>query len=73
MFGSRRGGGEWARGLGFTSYVGKSGLGAWDRVWEGGVVLCMCVVSLDYLCRWQVQVYVYCARRRPAHLGYTQY
>ena len=28
--------------------------------WEGGVLLCMCVVSLDYLCRWQVQVSVYC-------------
>ena len=28
----------------------------------------VCVVSLDYLCRWQVQVSVYCARRIPAHL-----
>ena len=29
----------------------------------------MCVVNLDYLRRWQVQVSVYCARRIPAHLG----
>ena len=26
----------------------------------------------DSLCRWQVQVSVYCARRIPAHLRYTQ-
>ena len=25
-------------------------------VWEGDVVLCLCVVSLDSLWRWQVQV-----------------
>ena len=30
------------------------------------------VVSLDSLCRWQVHVYVYCARRIFAHLRYTQ-
>ena len=29
-------------------------------------------VSLDYLCRWQVQVSVYCAWRIPAHLRCTQ-
>ena len=27
--------------------------------WWGGV-MSVCVVSLDYLCRWQVQVSVYC-------------
>ena len=32
----------------------------------------VCVVSLDYLRRWQVQVSVYCARRIPAHLRCTQ-
>ena len=32
----------------------------------------VCVVSLDYLCRWQVQVSMYCARRIPAHLMWTQ-
>ena len=26
------------------------------------------VVSLDYLCSWQVQLSVYCARRIAAHL-----
>ena len=36
------------------------------RVWR------VCVVSLDYFCRWQVQVSVYCARRTPAHLRCTQ-
>ena len=29
-------------------------------------------MSLDSLCRWQVQVYVYCAWRIPAHLRCTQ-
>ena len=28
----------------------------------------VCVVRLDNLCRWQVQVSVYCARWRPAFL-----
>ena len=39
-----------------------------------GGVMSMCVVSLDYLCRWQVQVQVsvYCVRRIPAHLRCTQ-
>ena len=32
----------------------------------------VCVVSLDSLYRWQVQVSVYCARRIPAHLMCTQ-
>ena len=41
---------------------------AWVR--EGGVMLCLCVVSLDLVCRWQVSVY--CARRIPAHLMFTQ-
>ena len=50
-------GGEW---------VGGMGLGGW------GGVMSVCVVSLDYLCRWQAQVSVYCARRIPAHLRCTQ-
>ena len=29
-------------------------------------------MSLDSLCRWQVQVYVYCASRIPAHLRCTK-
>ena len=29
-------------------------------------------MSLDYLCRWQVQVSVYCAWRISAHLRCTQ-
>ena len=32
----------------------------------------VCAVSLDSLCRWQVQVSVYCARRIPTHLRCTQ-
>ena len=32
----------------------------------------VCVVSLDSLCRWQVQVSVHCARRIPAHPRRTQ-
>ena len=38
-------GGEWVCGL-------VKGLGGW------GVVMSVCVVSLDSLCRWQVQVFV---------------
>ena len=30
-------------------------------------------MSLDSLCRWQIQVSVYCAWRIPAHLRCTQY
>ena len=52
-------GGEWVGDLG-------QGLGGWDGV------MSVCVVSLDYLCKWQVQVSVYCARRIPAHLRCTQ-
>ena len=37
-----------------------------------GAVMYVCVVSLDYLSIWQVQVSVYCARRIPAHLRYKQ-
>ena len=53
----------------------------WGRVVErlgpgservGWCVMYVCVVSLDYLCSWHVQVYVYCARRNPAHLRCTQ-
>ena len=71
-------GGEWMRelGLGFTNPVGT-----------GGVLdMCLCLVAgrgfgpgsravvlcLDSLCRWQVQVSVYCAWRIPAHLRCTQ-
>ena len=42
------------------------GLGGW------GGVMSVCVVSLDSLCGWQVQVSVYCARWIPAHLRCTQ-
>ena len=41
-------GGEWVGGL-------DQGLERWDGV------MSVCVVSLDSLCRWQVQVSVYCA------------
>ena len=41
------------------------------RVCEGGV-MSVCVVSLDCLCIWQVQVSVYCARRIPVYLRCTQ-
>ena len=39
---------------------------------SGAVGWCYVCVSLDYLCRWQVQVSVYCAWRIPAHLRCTQ-
>ena len=48
------------------------GGGAWGSR-EGRVfVMSVCVVNLDYLCLWQVQVSVYCDRRIPAHLRCTQ-
>ena len=52
-------GGEWVDGLG-------QGLGGW------GGVMSVCAVSLNFLCIWQVQVSVYCARRIPAHHRCTQ-
>ena len=57
------------------------GVGGVGGVWVGGLVqglggwagvMSVCVVSLDSLYCWQVQVYVYCARRIPAHLRCTQ-
>ena len=52
--------GEWVGGMG-------QGMGGCGGVWP------VCVVSLDSLCVWQVQVFVYCARWIPAHLRCTQY
>ena len=37
-----------------------------------GWCMSVCVVSLDYLCRWQVQVSVYCSWKISAHLKCTQ-
>ena len=48
-----------------------SGLDQGLEGWGGG--MSVSVVSLDSLCRWQVQVSVYCARRIPAYLRCTQY
>ena len=42
------------------------------RLWRWGGIMSVGVVNLDPLCKWQVQVYVYCARRIPAHLMCTQ-
>ena len=42
------------------------GLGGWRGV------MCVCVaVNLDYLLRWQVQVYVYCSQRLPTCPSYV--
>ena len=32
----------------------------------------VCIVSLDFLCIWQIQVPVYCVCRIPAHLRCIQ-
>ena len=52
-------GGEWVVLGGEWVVLGGQGLGG---------VMSVCVVSMDYLCRWQVQVSVYCVKRIPAHL-----
>ena len=56
---------------------GCGGVGGVGGEWglgqgSGAVGWCYVCVSLDYLCRWQVQVSVYCAWRIPAHLRCTQ-
>ena len=43
------------------------GTWAWEN--KGEVVLYLCIVSLYYLCIWQVQVSVYCARLTPVYLS----
>ena len=73
-------GGTWGKwdmclcfGCGVVGGVGGEWVGGWCQGLGGwGGVMSVCVVSLDSLCRWQVQVYVYCARRIPAHLRCTQ-
>ena len=61
--------------------LGGSGWTVWARVCEGAAdrdgggeegVMSVCGASLDYPCRWQIQVSVYRARRFPAHLRCTQ-
>ena len=73
-------------GLGFTNPVGTGevmhvclclGCGGVGWEWVGGLgqglegMVCVSCES-GLLCRWQVQVYVYCAWRTPAHLTCTQ-
>ena len=63
--------------VGHVSVFGCGGVGGVGGEWVGGLDkgrerwgdVC---VSLDSLCRWQVQVSVYCAWRIPAHLRCTQ-
>ena len=57
-FGCSGVGGEWVGGL-------DQGQERW------GDIMSVCGVSLDFLCRWQVQVSVYCAWRIPAQLRCT--
>ena len=57
-------------GLGFTNPVRTGGM--WDVCLGCGGVMSVCFVCLDSLCRWQVQVSLYCARRIPAYIRCTQ-
>ena len=60
----------WLRWCGWCRWGVGRGL---DQGLEGwGGVMYVWGASLDYLCRWQVQVYVYCVWRIPAHLRCTQ-
>ena len=58
-------------GCGSVGDVGREWVGAWTRVRRAGV-MSVRDVSLDSLCRWQVQVSVYCAWRIHAHIRCTQ-
>ena len=72
LYQSWRNRGKWDMCLCFDcGGVSGVGGGCWLAAWarEGGVLLTPCL--LDYLCRWQVQVSVYCARRIPPHLRCT--
>ena len=59
-------------GCGGVGAVG--GMGGWPVSGSGRVVgvMSVCVMSPDSLCRLQLQLSVYCARRIPAHLQCTQ-
>ena len=46
--------------------------GTWARVCKGGWWFVSVRCDSGLLCRWQVQVSVYCAMRIPAHLRCTQ-
>ena len=60
-------------GYGSVCGVGDEWVVIWARVMRGCCcVMTVCVVGLDYLCRWLVQISVYCARRIPVHCMYTQ-
>ena len=59
----------WLRWCGWCMWRVGRGLGPGSGEWGG--VMSVCVVSLDYLCRRQIQVSVCCAWRIPAHLRFT--
>ena len=60
----------WLRWCGWWRWGVGRVLGPWSgRV---GGVMSVWVMSLDYMCRWQVQVSVYCSWRIHAHLRCTQ-
>ena len=58
-------------GCGGVGGVGGACVCGLDHGLEGWCYVCVSC-ELDYLCIWQVQVYVYCAWRIPAHLRCTQ-
>ena len=62
-------------------FLGCDGVGGVGGEWVGdleegleewGGVTSVCVVGLDYVCIWQVQVSGYCSRRIPAYIRCTQ-
>ena len=79
-FGFTNSGGTWVK-WDMCLWYGCGGVGGVGEEWVGGLdqglggwcgVMSVCVVSLDSLYRWQVQVSVYCARRIPVYLWCTQ-
>ena len=50
-------------GCGGVGGIGGEWVRVSTRAWKCGVVVCMC--ELRVLCRWEVQVSVYCADMEP--------
>ena len=53
--------------------VGSRWGGVEPEAWRVSWSYVISVVIMDSLCRWQIQVSIYCVWRIPAHLRWTQW